>query len=232
MKQEPTRRSQVGDTLTVVHRISAPPGALVQARAPEDTTLATLTGPADISREGDSVRIAYSIAVWNPGQHELVIPGAIVVSATGVVDTLPDARLQLDVQSVLPAGASPDSLQPQAARPWVSRAEVSWLPLAVLLVPLLLSAALLALVWRRRGPPAEVAKAVKVMPPDPVRLARWIEAGEPGLVVDHLLTALANRDDAAEWRSAVASVRFDASASSHLVQLAHEGLALLTYSVP
>ncbi len=217
----------VGDTLTVVHRVSVPYGALVQPRELTDTLLATLVGVPRVEREGDSVRIAYTIAVWSPGEHQLTIPGALVIIPGGTVDTLPDATVQLTVGSVLPVGATPDTLTPQQARPWIPRAERTPAPFLIF-VPLLVLFGVAAWWWRRRGP-SETAVAV---PPETraeklTRLARWLEAGEVTLVIDHLGQLVPGPDDGMAWREAVAEVRFAGTAESRLRALADEGLALV-----
>jgi hypothetical protein len=146
------RLPTVGDTVVVIHRVLAPPGALVQPGAPRDSTIATLLRAPDVVREGDSVRIAYTLTVWSAGRHEVVLPGAIVVGIDGKVDTLADARIGLEVASLLPADTPIESIPPQAARPWVPRADRTELPFLVIL-PLVAALILLAgWLWRRRGP--------------------------------------------------------------------------------
>ncbi len=229
MRQQP--RSQgptVGDTLTVVHRVAVPTGALVQPRGPADSSLATLVGTPDVRREGDSVRIAYTIAVWSPGRHDLVLPGAIVVRGSGAIDTLPDAHVTLDVASVLPERMAAESIAPRAARPWVERASSSLLPLAVLLVPVALVMVGLVLWWRRRGPDAPVESVLVADPTDRIeQVRRWLAAGEATLAVDHLATLLPPGDPADAWREQVRAVRFEREAAARLEALGHEGLALL-----
>jgi hypothetical protein len=211
----------------VVQRIAAPPGALVQPRSPTDSALATLLGPPEVSREGDSVRISYTLSVWAAGRNELVLPGAVVIRTDGRVDTLADARVRLDVASVLPEGARPEAVTPQAARPWVPRADRTLLP-ALVLLPLVCGClALGAWAWRRRGPvPPPIAPPAHALVPV-ARLAAWLEAGEAGLVVDHLMPRLAGRAEADAWREAVAAVRFTPGGEAALSDLARAGLALL-----
>ena len=115
MRQQP-RRLTVGDTTTIVQRVAVPAGALVQPQAPTDTTLATLLGPPSVTREGDSVRIAYRVTVWAPGQNTLTIPGAVVVRLDGQIDTLPDARVPLNIASVLPTGRPAAQVAPKQAK--------------------------------------------------------------------------------------------------------------------
>jgi hypothetical protein len=226
--QEPqAARPTVGDTVTVIHRVAVPAGALVQARGPEDTTIVTLAGLPDVSREGDSVRIAYTLSVWATGQHSLEIPGAVVVHGDGRVDTLPPARVRLDVASVLP-DRPVDSIAPRAPSPWVRREEASGWPFIVLGLPLLLALLAVGWWWRRRGPrPAAIAP-----PPAPrgdaaSRIRRWSTAGETGLALDHLLHALPEDDRTRAWRREVEAVRFDPAAATRAVALVEEGLRLL-----
>jgi hypothetical protein len=228
-QQDPARpaRPTVGDTLTVVHRIAVPVGTLVQPRGPTDSTLATLIGPPVVSREGDSVRIAYTVAVWAPGQHDLVIPGAITVAGDGTVDTLADATVRYDVASVLPPRVAAESVTPQAAQPWVERAEPSGWPFLVLLLPVVLVLAAAALWWRRRGKgpattpiPSDQGSSVRS------RLERWQAAGESALVIDHLLGALPVDAATNTWRARVEAIRFDPAARAQLDELVTEGLRL------
>jgi len=229
MRQEPpSQQPTVGDTLTVVHRVVVPVGALVQPRGPADSSLATLVGTPDVRREGDSVRIAYTIAVWSPGRHDLVLPGAIVVRGSGAIDTLPDAHVTLTVASVLPERMVAESIVPRAARPWVERASSSLLPLAVLLVPVAVVMVAASLWWRRRGrvaPVEPVAVAGPAARIDQVR--RWLAAGEATLAVDHLETLLPPGEPTDGWRARVRAIRFERDAGTRLDQLAREGLALL-----
>lgn len=217
----------VGDTFTVVHRVAVAPGSVVQPRPPADSSIATLMGAATVSREGDSVRIAYTVAVWAPGRNELVLPGAIVVGANGQIDTLPDARVMLDIASVLPAGQAVSTVDPRAARPWVQRNERSLLPVAVLL-PIAL-AVVAAMHWhrRRRGPvPPHPAPIIAPLA-DAARLAAWLDAGEARIVADHLELALADVPAAAAWRDRLTAVRFAPVDGAGLDALCREGLELL-----
>jgi hypothetical protein len=217
----------VGDTLTVVQRVAVPAGALVQPRMPDDSLVATLVGVPSVQREGDSVRIAYTIAVWSPGRNELRLPGALVLAPDGRVDTLPDARVLLEVASVLPVGEPVESVAARNARPWVPRADRSALPLLVLLLPLLLGLGVAAWWWRRRGP--VLPRPVPDHPPPEdqlARVARWVDADEVALAVDHLAPLLPDGPDTTSWRERVAEVRFAPGMDGTLADLAREGLEL------
>lgn len=217
----------VGDTFTIVHRVAVPPGSVVQAGTDLDSTLVTLLGSPNVRREGDSVRIAYSIAVWAPGTNELLIPGAITVGADGRIDTLPDARIMLEVGSVLPPGQADSLVMPKAARPWVPRGDKSWLPF-LLLLPV--AAGLLAAAWwwrRRRGPVPAAPTAVSVPVIGLDRLRRWQKAGASDLVLEHLVHALADAPRATEWHQQIQAVRFAPGHEAERDELIAQGIALL-----
>jgi hypothetical protein len=233
MPQAQAARPTVGDTVTVVHRVAVPAGALVQARGPDDTTIVTLAGFPEVSREGDSVRIAYTLSVWSTGEHDLTIPGAVVVHGDGRVDTLPPARVRLSVASVLPEDVPADSVAPRAAAPWIRRDEASGWPFVVLLGPLLLALLVTAWWWRRRGRAVdEVPLAPATSTPRAERIRAWTAAGETALALDHLLHAVPEEDASRSWRDAVARVRFDPAARAEAERLVDEGLALLEAGSP
>lgn len=226
MSQGPARFT-VGDTTTIVVRVSVPRGALVQPRTPADSSLATLIGPPRVSREGDAVRIAFTVSLWAPGQHTLVVPGAIVVRLDGRIDTLPDSRVLLNVASVLPAGQPVSRVMPRQARPWVQRADRTLLPWAVVLIVLLLLTSLAWWRWRRRGPLPAAAPAPHIPAPGHARLAAWVAAGEARLALLHLEVALHDSPAAAEWSARVAAIRYAPATAEELAALSHEGLRLL-----
>jgi hypothetical protein len=230
VRQQPQSAAPtVGDTLTVVHRVSVPAGALVQPRAPTDSLIATLVGAPVVQREGDSVRIAYTLAVWTPGRHELHLPGAVVLIPGGAVDTLPDATVPLQVASVLPVRVAAESLTPRALRPWIPQTERSAWPFVALLVPVLMLLGAVAWWYRRPGPwlPPSVSPAPDQGDTVRRRLAGWLAAGEVELTIDHL-TPLIDPTGAGEaWHAAVAEARFATGTRPRLVDLAAEGIAML-----
>lgn len=216
-------RPTVGDTMTVVHRVAAPAGAVVQARAPLDSTIATLLGAPIVTREGDSVRIAYPMTVWAPGRSELVIPGPVVVTPDGAIDTLPDARIVLDVASVLPAEQRPATIAPKPVRPWVVRADRTAMPLLFALALLLLVAGLGRWWWRRRGPVRLPHPPVEAPPPSAERHRAWVEAGEGRLALEHLQALARGREEFADWNARAEAVRFAAGGEAELAALVDEG---------
>ncbi|HEY3933620.1 MAG TPA: hypothetical protein VGL65_03300 [Gemmatimonadales bacterium] len=222
----------VGDTVTIVRHIAVPAGAVIDARPPGDSTLATLVAPPVITREGDSVRIAYTVAVWAAGHNDLVLPGAIVVDVRGHVDTLPATHVALDVMSVLPATRTPNTIAPHPGRPWLPSAERSVLPFAVL-VPLAIVVAVIGIWWwRRPGPdlPPPQPPAVPALTAE--RVDAWIEAGEPRLALEHVEALTRARSDMAEWRARADEMRFAAAADDQLAALVREGWVLLQQGPP
>jgi hypothetical protein len=109
----------------------------------------------------------------------------------------------------------------------VPRADRTLLPLLVLLPVACALLALAAWAWRRRGPvpPPIAPPAIPHVPVE--RLAAWLDAGEAGLVVDHLAPRVSGHPEGGAWREAVAAVRFTADGESALVALARDGLALV-----
>jgi hypothetical protein len=218
----------VGDTVTIVRWIAVPAGAVIEARPPADSSIATLAAPAVLTREGDSVRIAYTVAVWAAGHNDLVLPGAIVVEPSGRVDTLGDNHVALDVASVLPAAKSIAAIKPKTARPWLPRSYQSDLPFAVLLPAAILGVVLLQWWWRRLGP----APAAVVPGPTPAaltddRVSAWLAAGEARLALDHIDWMVRDSDEFAEWRGRAAAVRFGPGADTMVGALVQEAWSRL-----
>jgi len=223
MQQLPT----VGDTVTVVRHVNAPPGAMIEARAPVDSNIATLVGPPVLTREGDSVRIAYSLAVWRAGHNDLVLPGAIIVDQRGHVDTLADGHVPLDVATVLPAARSVSVIPPKAAGGWFHRAERSELPFAVFLPLALLVMLALWWWWRRRGPRPGPDRTPAAPALTDERINAWVEAGEARLALEHLSALVRDRGDFADWRARADVVRFAAGDDAAVAALVREGWSRL-----
>lgn len=208
MKQQ--GRPTVGDTVTIIRRFAARPGVVVDARAPLDSAIATLVSPPVLTREGDSVQVAYTIAVWTAGHSDLVVPGAVLIDPQGHIDTLPDSHVPLDVATVLPASQGVNKIPPRAVRSWLPHADRSLLPFGVLLPLALALVLLLQWRWRRRGPPVTAVPAASpaVATLTDARVAAWLAAGEARLVLEHLDALARHRPDFDDWRARVAAVRF------------------------
>ncbi|MEO5800252.1 MAG: hypothetical protein ABIZ70_02575 [Gemmatimonadales bacterium] len=228
MRQQPGQQHTVGDTLTIVQRVRVSTDAVVQPRAPTDSSLVTMLMPPSLTREGETVRIDYHVALWQAGTNELTLPGAVVVRAGGQVDTLPDAHVLLQVSSLLPAGKAAATVPPRGFRNVLPRADRTALPFLVVPGVLLL---LLALAWwwrRRRGPARQSVRPLMPTPIDSERIGRWLAAGEAQLALTHVEALLRNRPDLVEWRERAATARYAHGAGDELAALVREGWEQVT----
>jgi hypothetical protein len=186
----------VGDTLWVHRTVAVPAGRELRAPDWSPSGEVEVLGRPRIVRRGDSVEVAWPVAVWAPGQHTVEVPGPALLAADGSVDSLPPETVTLVVASVLPR-VPPDSvLRPQPAAPAVPLEERSLVPLLVLLGVALLALVPVHLLWRRRGQPVPVADAsLEAVPELPVE--RWAEWGETrtvvGAAVERLRAGVARR---------------------------------------
>jgi hypothetical protein len=185
----------VGDTIWVRRTIAAPPGRAVRAAEWAPTGDLELLGHPRITLRGDSVEVAYPVALWAPGPHTVQVPGPLLVGGDGRIDSVPSATVTLTAASVLPAGPH-DTLRPQPVTPTLALSEHSLQPLLLLLILALVLLAPVHLLWRRRGRPVPVAPIGPAEPPEP-ETARWAGAGEPraviGVAVERLRSAIAAR---------------------------------------
>lgn len=195
------RAPTVGDTVWLTRSVAVPPGFAVRAADWEAPEPVELLGRARVTSTGDSAQIAYPVAVWRPGRHQIELPGPLLLGPAGTVDSLPGARLRLEIASVLPPVPADSILPPQPRAALVSRQMVTPVPLFLLWAAALILLLPVHLWWRRRGkptraqPPALPAEALE--PP----LHRWADAGEyravAGISTLRLRTALAQRVAAA-----------------------------------
>ncbi|HWN19833.1 MAG TPA: hypothetical protein VNO19_13045 [Gemmatimonadales bacterium] len=167
----------VGDTVWLSRTVGVPAGYAVRATDWEPADPIELLGRGKVVMTGDSARITYPVVLWRPGQHTIDPPGPLLLGPGGTVDSLPTARVNVEVRSVLPR-VSPDSLSPQPRASLVTRRVVSlfpvlglWLVAAILLLPL-------HLWWRRRGKPARTTTPPLRPEALTAPLARWADAGE------------------------------------------------------
>ena len=168
----------VGDTIWVTRTVTLPAGRTVRAADWEVADPLELLGAAKVSLRGGSADISYPLAVWRAGDHTLQVPGPLLLSPDGSVDSLPAEPLTLRVASVLPRHAADTSLRPQPRAEFVPRAMTTPVPLLVLLVAACLLLGPLHWWWRRRGRPhPKVASALHGGPTKPP-LERWADAGE------------------------------------------------------
>ncbi|HEY4322246.1 MAG TPA: hypothetical protein VGM77_13855 [Gemmatimonadales bacterium] len=231
MGQQPV--PTVGDTITVVHRVAVPQGAVVEVRALTDTSIATLVGQPVMTREADSVSITYTLAVWAPGEGTLVLPGPVVVDMRGTVDTLADARMPITVASLLPTGKPAATIAPKTAVLWLPHLDRSMLPFATLVPLALLVVGLVQWGWRRRGAPfVQTISPVVAMPLTEARVAAWLAAGESRLLLDHLEAQVRGRPEFDDWRGRAELLRFAAVPDAAVEALVHEGLAMVRAREP
>lgn len=222
----------VGDTVTLVQRVSVPAGAVVQPRALVDSSLVTPIAPPFVQREGNVTRIAYRVAVWAPGNNDLVLPGAVMVTAEGRVDTLPDAHVALSVATLLPAGVAPATVAPKPAGAWIPRGDRSWLPFVVLLGLAIVAAGVVWWWWRRRGRPVPPRPAPRMPIPDVARLERWVAQGEAQLALAHIETIMRDDPRFDEWRARAAELRFAPVADDRVAALVREALPRIPVPIP
>ncbi len=189
------RQPTVGDTIWALRRVTVPAGRSVRAAPWELTGDVELLGRPRIVTSGTTAEVGYPLVAWTPGRHTVSVPGPLVLSADGSVDSLPAADTTFIVSSVLPTSAADTSLRPQPQAGIVHRRTVTWGPAIALAGLALILLAPLHWWWRRRGRPAPPPDVVAV---PPLPLARWAEAGESRTV----LGAVAARLRAASARSA------------------------------
>jgi hypothetical protein len=150
-------------------------------------------GPPEVASSGREITIRYPVVFWRPGVHKVEIPAVIVVRGDGFSDTLAAAITNVEIRSVLPAGAKPDSLKPAPPAEAVARSTPSPIPLTLLVVLAVGSMLPLHWWWRRRGKPAPAAAVAPPRGPKPVEIAAWVESGELHAAADAYARLLAER---------------------------------------
>jgi hypothetical protein len=166
----------VGDTVWVSRTIDLPAGRTVRPADWHPDDPVELLGAPRVVTRGGTADIAYPVVIWETGPRTLEVPGPLLLSADGGVDSLPSARVTVEVASVLPARAD-STLRPQPRADFVPLTDRS--PVAPLLLVGLAFLLLLPLHWwwRRRGRPRPRPLAALTEPPR-APLDRWAGAGE------------------------------------------------------
>jgi hypothetical protein len=166
-------RPTVGDTVRVVRRIAAPPGAEVRlAPLAETEAVVPLEGPGWRDAGGEVI-VTYTVAVFRPGATEVRMPAITILPPDGRALVLADEAVAITVRPVLP----PDSVPaPRPSLAPIGRRVRHMLPVAVLLLPTL------ALVgawgaFRRHASPRPAPEAPTGATAEPP-LDRWLAAGE------------------------------------------------------
>jgi hypothetical protein len=169
--------STVGDTIWVTRSVELPPGRTLRAADWQAADPVELLGPPRVTVGDGRAQVAYPVAVWRPGSHNLEVPGPLLLAADGGVDSLPSQTVTLEVASVLPRPATDTTLRPQPAADFVSRPTTSPIPLIVLLLLVLAVLVPLHRWWRRRGKAVRKSDPARVGEATPP-LERWADAGE------------------------------------------------------
>jgi hypothetical protein len=187
----------VGDTIWVTRTIDLPPGRTLRAAEWEAADPIELLGPPRIALRGASADVSYPIAVWRAGFHTVSVPGPLLLSSDGGVDSLRAEVVTLHVASVLPRAATDTSLRPQPRADFVPRPATTPFPLIFLLIVAIVLLAPIHWWWRRRGRPAGKPGAAEMGGPAKLPLERWADAGESRAVAaaatSRLRAALAAR---------------------------------------
>jgi hypothetical protein len=187
----------VGDTIWVTRTVDLPPGRSLRAADWEVADPVELLGPPHIALRGGSADVSYPITVWRAGFHTVSVPGPLLLSSDGDVDSLRAEVVTLHVASVLPRAATDTSLRPQPRADFVPRPATTPIPLILFLIVALVLLAPIHWWWRRRGRPAVKPGAAEMGGPAKPPLERWADAGESRAVAaaaaSRLRAALAAR---------------------------------------
>ena len=184
----------VGDTLWATRTVRLAAGDSVRAADWQLEGPVQLLGRPVVVLRGNQAEVSYPVVAWEPGDHQLDVPGPIITHASGAEDTLGTESLTLRVASVLPAGVAESTLAIQPPANLVVRQVVSPLPALILGLAAVLLLLPLHWYWNRR------AKPVSPSPPPPFSsspemIEHWAEIGErravAGLAASRLRSAIA-----------------------------------------
>jgi len=182
----------VGDTVWVERTIANVGTAVLRPQPWSLGPLGQQLGPALVQLQTGGALVRYPMVFWYPGEHQLSMPGPVLVRRDGSSDTLAAAPVKVLIASVLPAGVSRTKLELRSARAPLPLESRTLLPLAVLVLVVLLATGLVALRWRRRGrPPGR-------RDPAPVAVSfaafeQWAVNGEYRAALHELAWVLAER---------------------------------------
>ncbi len=181
LQQRPT----VGDTVWLVTRVPLAPRQILRPQTWELGDLGQVLGPPVVELGPDSATVSYPVSFWYPGEHDVAVPGPIVVNPEGRSDTLPARPLRVSVATVLPAGVPKDSITPRDPAALVTQAVRSPLPLGVFGVLVAAIAGLVGARLVRLRRPRTIPGPERPPPLDPRPLLdRWVAAGESTVALD------------------------------------------------
>jgi hypothetical protein len=168
---EPT----VGDTITLVRRVTAEPTATVRLEALTSTDyIQPLMAPRWSYAEG-AVTIVYRVAAFASGDQPVMLPALDIVYPDGRVVTVPEATVVVNVASVLP-DVPPSRLRPRASMGPIARQPQRIAP-AIVVPGIVAIVMILVTLWhRRRAPRPAVPEVLDAEVHAP--LDEWIAAGE------------------------------------------------------
>jgi len=185
-------QATVGDTVYVERTLGDVGGAVVRPQQWSLGPLGLQLGPADVRQGSAGAVVRYALVIWYPGEHNLTMPGPVLVRRDGRSDTLSGSPVHVSVWSVLPPNAKKSTLAPRPPSVPVPLAAVTPLPVLALSGLALLGLTIAAVRWRRRGRTRPRA----ARPPEyqtPEVLRRWAAAGEFRAALDGWSRLLARR---------------------------------------
>lgn len=169
----------VGDTVRMVRLLPASPSVVPRISPLEPTSAVEPLSPPMVGYTEGMLRIAYTVAFFEPGTHSVAMPVIELLASDGSVERVSGGSAQITIASVLPTrNPLPDpkpSLGPLARdrlRPELLLAFIA-AAIAVIIVMLLMR--------RRRDtrPGWQASSGGSDEPP----MLSWIRAGEPRAVV-------------------------------------------------
>ncbi len=182
----------VGDTVWVERSVTNLGTAVLRPQPWSLAPLGQQLGPAIVQLQSGGALVRYPLVFWYPGDHQLTMPGPVLVRRDGSSDTLAASPVRVLVASVLPAGIPRSRLDPKPARVPVPLEASTLLPLAVLVLAALLVAGLVALRWRRRGRLPKRRDPAPPASPLPT-FAQWAANGEYRAALHEVAWLLSDR---------------------------------------
>ena len=216
----------VGDTVWLRRVLTVAGGMNVRPRPIASTAVVEPLGPPEVASSGRDITIRYPVVFWRPGVHRVEMPAVIVVRNDGFSDTLAAVIANVEIRSVLPAGARRDSLQPAPPAEAVARSTPSPIPLTLLVVLAAMGLLPLHWWWRKRGPPAARIPLAASPGPGPEQIAAWVDSGELHAAADayaYLLRERASSDPGVEdLRARLSTARYGALGQAELQALCRD----------